>query len=91
MQPTAHNHPARPQLPQSPHLVRVSVDEKVENGATRFTFIYVCVCPCKGQKKALDPLEPELQVTVSCWMWGLGTELGFSEEQYALYSAEPSL
>lgn len=32
-----------------------------------------------GQKNVLDPLELELQATVSCSMWLLGTELGSSQ------------
>lgn len=49
--------------------------------------MYVCLCvcvyvqgskgACRGQKRALDPLELELQVTVGCLMWVLGTELCF--------------
>ena len=34
----------------------------------------------KGQKRALDPLELELQTAVSCLAWVLGTELGSSAE-----------
>ena len=38
--------------------------------------MYVCVSG--GQKSVLDPLELEFQVVMSCPMWMLGTELGFS-------------
>lgn len=35
----------------------------------------VCVCPT-GVRRGLDTLELELQVTMNCLMWVLGTELG---------------
>ena len=48
--------------------------------------MYVCVCVCvypdwcvgthRGQKKELDPQKLQLQVTVNCLLWRLGTELG---------------
>lgn len=51
-------------------------------------YYYICACAhmcaltCArargGQKNVLDPLELELQATVSCPMWLLGTELGSS-------------
>lgn len=36
------------------------------------------------------PLELEVQDIVSKLMWGLGIELGSSEEQQVLLTAEPS-
>lgn len=39
---------------------------------------YLCICECRclrGQKRACDPLELELQAIVSCLTWVLGTEL----------------
>jgi hypothetical protein len=47
-----------------------------------FVFNYVSIhlweCICREQKKALDPLELELQSVVSFLTWVLGTELRFS-------------
>lgn len=34
---------------------------------------------CRGQEKALDLQELELQVDVNCLTWGLALELGSSE------------
>lgn len=34
---------------------------------------------CGGQKRALDPMEQELQVVVRCLIWVLGTAFGSSE------------
>lgn len=34
-----------------------------------------CRCPQRGQKRAADPLELELQEVVGCPLWELGTEL----------------
>jgi hypothetical protein len=53
--------------------------------------IYVCIGVPRGQKRASDPLELELQVDVSCPMWVLGTNSGPLKEQQALPTAEPSL
>jgi hypothetical protein len=39
-------------------------------------FVYACSCPSKPE--ASDLLELELQTVVSCPVWVLGTELGFS-------------
>ena len=41
----------------------------------------------RGQKRALDPLELELQMVISC----AETELTSLEEQLVLLTAEPSL
>jgi hypothetical protein len=49
------------------------------------------VLTCRGQKRALDPLELELQMVVSCLVWMLGTKLGPLEEQPLLLTPEPSL
>lgn len=38
----------------------------------------------RGQKRALDPLELEIEVVASSTMWLLGTELGSSQGQYML-------
>lgn len=34
----------------------------------------------RRQKRALDPLDWELQGDVSCLMWVLGTKLGFEQK-----------
>lgn len=41
-------------------------------------------------EEGMDLLELELQITVSCPTWMLGTELSPTEKQQALLSAEPS-
>lgn len=50
-------------------------------------YYYICVCAhmcaltcarARGGQNVLDPWELELQVTVSCPMWLLETELGSS-------------
>lgn len=45
----------------------------------------------RGQIKAWDPLELELQEVVSHGIWVLGTQLDSLEEQQALPAAEASL
>ena len=44
-----------------------------------YLFVSMCVqvCEHRGQESALDPLELELDVTVICLMWVLGTHLSF--------------
>lgn len=45
------------------------------------THVYVCVCECSaqgGQKRALNPLQQELQIIVSHPVWVLERELRFS-------------
>lgn len=60
-------------------------------------FIYVCIYMlyvCRDLKKVFDPLELELQVSMSWLMWTLGTKepnSGPLQEQYVLLTAEPSL
>jgi hypothetical protein len=44
----------------------------------------------RGQKRALDPLELELQMVISCHV-GAETELTSLEEQLVLLTSEPSL
>jgi hypothetical protein len=38
-------------------------------------YLHVSADALRGQKRASDPLEPELQVEKSCLTWGLGAEL----------------
>lgn len=45
----------------------------------------------RGQKRATDSLEPELQSVVNCLMQMLGIKLRPLEEQYLLLTAEFSL
>jgi len=65
-------------------LGSVPSSEKKNQKKKRFLFIHVhafgsillCLCGAhKGQKRASDLLELELQVVVGCLMWVLGTEL----------------
>lgn len=44
----------------------------------------VCVRVCVGQKRALNPLDLELQAILSSAMWMLGTGLGFCKNSTAL-------
>ena len=39
---------------------------------------HVSASDCRGKNGVCDPLEVELQVTVSCLTWVLEAELGFS-------------
>lgn len=41
-------------------------------------WILVCVCECKVPLEPRGPLELELQAVMSCLMWMLGLEFGFS-------------
>lgn len=42
-------------------------------------YAHTCVSNYRGQKGAPDLPDLELQVVISCLMWVLGTEFGFSE------------
>lgn len=42
---------------------------------------HVCASTCRLHQRVLDPLELELQITVSCQMWVLENELGPQQEQ----------
>lgn len=48
--------------------------------------VYMCVCKChRGPERTSDPLELELQVTVSHLMWVLGTK-SLSPGRAAMYA-----
>lgn len=49
-----------------------------------FKDFYGSVRACAGQKIALDPLELELLVVVSCLRWMLATELQAKREQQVM-------
>lgn len=72
-----------------------------------FMFLILCTCVCVflsvclctrcmpsvsgGQKKALDALELELQASMSCLMWVLGTKLKSPAKAASAFKVEPSL
>ena len=57
-------------------------------------YLHVCLCimcmpgACRSQKRALDALELEVQMAVSCHV-GAGVEAGTLKEQLVLLIAEP--
>ena len=62
-----------------------------------YVCMYVCMSSCvyadplDEQKRALESLELQLNVVVSCLEWVLGTKLRSSEEPQVLLMAEPPL
>ena len=50
-----------------------------------YLFVYhIHALACGDQKKALEPLELELQITMSLLVWVLGTEPGSSKKKQQL-------
>lgn len=55
--------------------------------------VWVCAHECsarRDQKRALDPLELELQAVLNHLTWFQELNLGSLEERYVLVAAEPS-
>lgn len=56
-----------------------------------YGYVYMSTSACRCQKRALDPMELESQVTVSCLIGVLRFELRSSARASVLNPAEPSL
>lgn len=51
-----------------------------------YAYMHTHVDACGGQKTALDPLELESQVLMSCPFWVMGTKLGSSGKHQVLFN-----